>query len=60
MAKRTLRVVKLGTAATVGVCTHCARTFNVPLDGFTKTSDAQESLRKQFDDHTCALLGSLQ
>lgn len=52
--KRSLRVVKwLGTVPAVGVCTYCARNFKVASDSLKRTSDAQESLRKQFVEHTC-------
>jgi hypothetical protein len=54
MAKRNLRVVKwLGTVPAVGVCTSCSRTFDVPVNRLKRTSDAQESLRKQFAEHKC-------
>jgi len=54
MEKRNLRVVKwLGTVPADGVCTDCARTFKVPLDILKKSSEAQESLRKQFAEHKC-------
>jgi len=61
MAKRNLRVVKwLGTVPAVGVCTFCSTTFKVPLDSLKRTIDAQESLRKQFAEHTCKRLDSSQ
>ena len=51
---RNLRVVKwLGTVPAIGVCTYCATNFNVPSDKLKRTSDAQESLRKQFEEHKC-------
>ena len=54
MATRNLRVVKwLGTVPAVGICTKCDRNFKVPLDFLKRTSDAQESLRKQFVEHKC-------
>jgi hypothetical protein len=50
--RRNLRVVKwLGTVPAIGVCTYCAMNFNVPSDKLKRTSDAQESLRKQFEEH---------
>jgi hypothetical protein len=53
-AKRNLRVGKwLGTVPAVAVCTYCARSFRVPSDSLKRTSDAQESLRKQFEEHRC-------
>lgn len=53
-AARNLRVVEwLGTVPAVGICTHCERSFKVPLDSLKRTSDAQESLRKQFVEHKC-------
>jgi hypothetical protein len=61
MKKRNLRVVKwLGTVPALGVCTYCANSFKVPLDSLKRTSDAQESLRKQFAEHKCKRLDSSQ
>jgi hypothetical protein len=54
VAKVNLRVTKwLGTVPAVGVCTHCERTFKVPLGSLKRTSAAQESLRQQFVEHRC-------
>jgi hypothetical protein len=54
MAKPNLRVTKwLGTVPAVGVCTNCERTFKVPLESLKRTSEAQQSLRKQFAEHRC-------
>jgi hypothetical protein len=54
MEKRNLRVAKwIGTTPAIGFCTCCAATFKVPLDSLKRTTDAQESLRKQFDTHKC-------
>jgi hypothetical protein len=51
---RNLRVTKwLGSVPAVAVCTHCGRDFKVPLALLKRTSDAQESLRKQFAEHKC-------
>lgn len=59
--KRSLRVGKwLGTVPAIGVCTRCSRTFKVPLDSLKRTSDAQESLRKQFAEHKCKLVDGSQ
>jgi hypothetical protein len=56
MATRILRVTKwLGTVPAVCVCSQCGREFKVPLDLLKRTCDAQESLRKQFAEHKCAL-----
>jgi len=61
MEKRNLRVIKwLGTVPAVGVCTHCAANFNVPLNSHKRTSDAPESLRKQFAEHKCKPMDSSQ
>ena len=61
MEKRNLRVANwIGTTPAVGFCTCCATTFKVPLDSLKRTGDAQESLRRQFDTHTCKLPGSSQ
>jgi len=52
--KRNLRVVKwLGPVPAAGVCTSCSQAFNVPLSLLRRTTDAQESLRKQFAEHKC-------
>ncbi len=54
MAARVLRVEKwLGTVPAVAVCTHCGRDFKVPLALLKRTTEAQESLRKQFAEHRC-------
>jgi hypothetical protein len=54
VTKRNLRVVKwLGTVPAVGVCTYCARTFQVPTTTLTRVADARESLRLQFTEHKC-------
>ena len=54
MPKRNLRVTKwLGTMPAVGVCSDCGREFKVPLASLKRSSDAQESLRKQFVEHQC-------
>jgi hypothetical protein len=54
MAKVNLRVTKwLGTVPAVGICTNCERIFKVPLESLKTTSEAQESLRKQFVEHKC-------
>jgi hypothetical protein len=55
MAARILKVEKwLGPVPAVAVCTHCGRDFKVPLVLLTRTTEAQESLRKQFAEHGCA------
>jgi hypothetical protein len=55
MPKRNLRVTKwIGPVPAVGVCSDCGREFKVPLPLLKRTSDAQESLRKQFAEHLCA------
>lgn len=55
MQKRNLRVTKwLGTTPAVAVCTLCRREFKVPLSSLSRLNDAQESLRIQFAEHTCA------
>jgi hypothetical protein len=54
MAARTLRVEKwLGPVPAVAVCTQCGRNFKVPLALLKRTTEAQESLRKQFAEHKC-------
>ena len=61
MEKRNLRVVKwLGTVPAGGVCTQCSTNFTVSLDLLKSTSASQESLRKQFAEHTCKQLNSRQ
>ena len=58
MAKANLRVTKwLGTVPAIGICTNCERTFKVPLESLKRTSEAQESLRKQFVEHKCKPVG---
>jgi hypothetical protein len=37
----------------IGVCTYCARNFNVPWQMLKRTSDARESLCEQFEEHKC-------
>jgi hypothetical protein len=57
MQKHSLRVVKwIGTVPAIGVCTGCATNFKVPLEMLKRTSDAQASLRKQFEAHKCERL----
>jgi hypothetical protein len=54
-ATRNLRVTKwLASVPAVAVCTQCGREFKVPLLSLKRTSEAQESLRKQFAEHKCA------
>jgi len=53
-APRNLRVTKwLGPVPAVGVCSDCGREFKVPLALLKKTTEAQESLRKQFGELQC-------
>ncbi len=55
MKARNLRVTKwLGPVPAVAVCSDCGREFKVPLALLKRTSDSQESLRKQFAEHKCA------
>jgi hypothetical protein len=59
--KRSLRVVKwVGTVPAVGVCTFCATNFKVPLELMKRTSDAQATLQKQFEEHKCKREGASQ
>jgi hypothetical protein len=54
LPKRSLRVLKwLGTVPAVGVCAFCNREFNVPMTAMKRVADAQESVGKQFTEHTC-------
>ena len=54
MDKRILRVTKwLGPVPAVAICTACAREFKVPLNLLKRTTEAQETLRKQFAEHKC-------
>ena len=56
MEKRNLRVVKwLASTPAIGECTNCQRQFTVPIPALKRLSEAQESLRKQFSEHTCAI-----
>ena len=51
---RIIRVTKwLGTVPAVAVCSQCGREFKVPLALLKQTTNAQESLRKQFAEHLC-------
>lgn len=51
---RTIRVTKwLGPVPAVAVCSRCGREFKVSLQLLKRTTDAQESLRKQFAEHLC-------
>jgi hypothetical protein len=51
---RTIRVTKwLGPVPAVAICSQCGREFNAPLTSLKRTTDAQESLRKQFAEHRC-------
>jgi len=61
MAKPNLRVTKwLGTVPAIGICTNCERTFKVPMESLKRTSEAQESLRKQFAEHRCKRVQRVQ
>ncbi len=52
--QRNLRVIQwIGTVPAICICTYCATNFQVPLDALKRTSNAQESLRKQFAEHKC-------
>jgi hypothetical protein len=51
---RIIRVTKwLGPVPAVAVCSQCEREFKVPLALLKQTTNAQESLRKQFAEHVC-------
>ena len=51
---RIIRVTKwLGPVPAVAVCSQCGREFKVPLAFLKQTTNAQESLRKQFAEHLC-------
>jgi len=51
---RNLRVTKwLGPVPAVGLYSDCGRELKVPLALLKQTSEAQESLRKQFVEHKC-------
>jgi hypothetical protein len=51
---RNLRVTKwLGPVPAVGACSQCGREFKVPMTLLKRTTEAQESLRKQFAEHRC-------
>ena len=54
MAMRNLRVTKwLAMVPVAGVCTQCNREFQVPVKSLSRVADAQQSLRTQFNEHTC-------
>ncbi|HSS98638.1 MAG TPA: hypothetical protein VLK33_16505 [Terriglobales bacterium] len=55
MKKPSLRVTKwLSMTPAVAECTGCSKEFKVPLASLSRTKDAQEHLKKQFDEHKCA------
>jgi hypothetical protein len=61
MLKRNLRVLKwLGTVPAVAVCTLCNREFKVPLAAVKRASDAQENLTRQFAQHECRAVDTVQ
>jgi hypothetical protein len=39
----------------VAICTLCNREFQVPVKLLSRVADAQQSLRAQFEQHTCEL-----
>jgi hypothetical protein len=54
--KRSLRVTKwIGTTPVIALCTACGRQFKVPLTALHRTSEAQQSLKLQFDVHQCKI-----
>jgi hypothetical protein len=54
MSKRNLRVLEwIGMVPAVGICSLCNLQFKVPVSAVKRVSDAQESLRIQFAEHTC-------
>jgi len=54
MPERGLIVVKwVGVVPAVGICTCCPENFEVPAHSLRTKHDALESLRQQFDEHTC-------
>jgi hypothetical protein len=61
MQKRALRVVEwLGQAPAVAACTHCERTFRVPIDTLKRPLESQWNLDKKFAEHKCKLLNFSQ
>jgi hypothetical protein len=54
MPKRNVRVISwLGSLPAIGVCTHCAKNFNVPSSAMTSITEAVENLQQQFNLHKC-------
>jgi hypothetical protein len=54
MPKRNVRVISwLGSLPAIGICTHCAKNFRVPLGAMTRITDAVENLQQQFNTHKC-------
>jgi len=52
--KRNLRVLRwIGVVPAVATCTKCGREFKVSMSLLKRVTDAQESLRLQFAEHTC-------
>lgn len=53
-AKRTLRVLKwIGTTPAVAICSACEEQFTAPVTALKSVANAQESLTRQFTQHTC-------
>jgi hypothetical protein len=51
-----LRVSKwVGQIPVVGVCTLSNRELRIPMIAMNRVSDAQESLKLQFAQHTCTV-----
>jgi hypothetical protein len=54
MIKRNIRVTKwMGMLPVIAVCTACGREFRASLTELRQVTAAQESLRRQFDEHVC-------
>lgn len=61
MTKRNIRVVKwLGAGPAVALCTGCNREFRVALADLKTITRAQESLKRQFAEHSCEPEGENQ
>jgi hypothetical protein len=59
--KRSLRIVqRLGSVPAVAVCTYCGTNFKAPVAKLNRTPDAQESLRRQFEEHKCERVDASQ
>jgi transcription elongation factor Elf1 len=54
MPKRAIKLTKwLSSTPAAAVCTACGQQFAVPMTALSRTIDAQNNLKEQFDRHKC-------